>query len=323
LDRASRRKRDQDRRSVSSAHLSAVPDIGQPGDLRAEAEAALERLVRMNEPGKVSLAGAYALGYCDLAVAQHDGDGPGWFGELDPLETLILGTVWPQRYRDSFEFANSCAAWLRLMRGTEFWPGIERFVGAALGLSEEQDLPVDDGELMLLLAGRLETAGLNHRSLPRELLPDKALDGARFIGGPAGDLALPDAPPDAAEQVARFRAACQLMARRSVRWGKGCGGSRAPAWTFTAMRVSCLRPCIWRWSRQRMRSSPRLVSGVLPGLSGWKKILRWCRLPMCCWWQRSASLTRMWPSAICSAWALSRSRSARKIASGIAHPAVL
>ncbi len=210
MGKASRRKRDQGGRSVSSGHLSVVPDVGRAGDVRAGAEAALERLVRVNEPGKVSLAGAYALGYCDLAVAQHDGDGPSWFGELDPLETLILGTVWPQRYRDSFEFANSCAAWLRLMRRTAFWPGIKRFCGEALALSEELDLPVDDGELMLLLAGRLEAAGLDQRLLPRELLPDEALDGARFIDGPAGDLVLPDPPPDAAGRVARFRAACEV-----------------------------------------------------------------------------------------------------------------
>lgn len=49
--------------------------------------------------------------------------------------------VWLRRYRDSFEFAKSCAAWLWLMRGTEFWRGIGQFIEEALAVSEEQDLP--------------------------------------------------------------------------------------------------------------------------------------------------------------------------------------
>lgn len=60
---------------MPSAWSAAVPDIGQPGDLRAEAEAALERLVRMNEPGKLSLAGAYALGYCTWRLPSTMGTG--------------------------------------------------------------------------------------------------------------------------------------------------------------------------------------------------------------------------------------------------------
>src|SRR5260370_23639598 len=210
VGKASQRKRDPGRRAVSSALLSVVPGVGQLDDLRFRAEEALERLVRMNSPGKVTLAGAYALGYCALAVAHDEEDGPDWFGDLDPLETLYLGTAWPLRLRDSVEFANSCAAWLRVMRGTVFWSGIERFVDEALAASQENDLPVDEGALMLLLAGRLEAAGLNQLSLPRELLPDKALDGARFIDGPARDLTLPDPPPDTAERIARLWAAWEV-----------------------------------------------------------------------------------------------------------------
>jgi len=37
---------------------------------------------------------------------------------------------------------------------------------------------------MLLLAGRLEAAGLDQRKVPRDLLPGRALAGARLACGP-------------------------------------------------------------------------------------------------------------------------------------------
>jgi len=52
------------------------------------------------------------------------------------------------------------------------WPGIERFVHETAAASEEHDLPVDDGVLMLLLAARQESADLDQRKLPRGLLPE-------------------------------------------------------------------------------------------------------------------------------------------------------
>jgi len=167
----------------------------------------MARLARGNPPGKVSLAGAYALGYGALALAQAGGDKPDWFDELDPLDTLFLGTAWPGRLRDGFEFGNARSAWLRLIRGTMFWPGVERFVREVLAASDEHDLPVDEGELMLLLAGRLEAAGLDQRKIPASLLPGRALASARFIDGPAGDVGFADPPPDAAGRVRRLRAA--------------------------------------------------------------------------------------------------------------------
>jgi hypothetical protein len=167
---------------------------------------ALARLVRGNPPGKLSLAGAYALGYAALAVAQQEGNEPEWYHELDPLDTLFLGTAWPQGFRDGYEFANARMAWLRLLRGTVHWRGIEGFVRAVLAASTEYDLPVDEGELMLLVAGRLEAAGLDQRKLPRSLLADRALSGARLAYGP-DDVRLPDPPPDAAGRVAGLWAA--------------------------------------------------------------------------------------------------------------------
>lgn len=176
----------------------------QQGDSRAQADAALARLVRLNPPGKLSLAGAYALGYAALGLAQQEGEEPDWYPDIDPLEALFLGTVWPEQFRDSSEFANACAAWLDLLRNTVHWSGIGRFVREAVDASEEHDLPVDSGELMLLLAARLEPAGLNQRTLPHDLLPDKTLAQTRLAVGPDKDTPFPAPPGDAAERVARF-----------------------------------------------------------------------------------------------------------------------
>jgi hypothetical protein len=137
-------------------------------------------------------------------MAQMDGDSPDWFHEIDPLDTLVLGTVWPRMFRDGYEFGVARTAWLRLLRTTAHWPGIERFVTEVLDASDEHDLPVDDGQLMLLVAGRLEAAGLDRRKLPAALLPAQALAGSRAVRGPDPDLPLPDPPPDAAARVARF-----------------------------------------------------------------------------------------------------------------------
>jgi len=102
----------------------------------------------------------------------------------------------------------SCG-WSGGIRGTIHWQGIERFVGEVLAASDEHDLPVDEGELMLLLAGRLEAAGLDQRKLPRGLLADRALAGARLAYGPADDVSLPGPPPDAAERAVRLWAAAE------------------------------------------------------------------------------------------------------------------
>ena len=205
-----RRRHDRGQRGASPSRDRPQPGTGQPDDPRAGAEAALARLIRLNSPGKISLAGGYAFGYAALAAAQQDEGGPEWHDELDPLDTLFLGTVWPQGFRDGYEFANARTAWLRMLRGTVHWRGIERFADEALTASEDHDLPIDSGELMLLLAGRLEAAGLDQRKLPRDLLPDRALEGARLAYGPAEDSALPDPPQDAAGRVAQLWAATEV-----------------------------------------------------------------------------------------------------------------
>lgn len=173
-------------------------------DQHAAAEGALQRLLSSNRPGRVSLAGAYALGYGGLGMAQIEDEGPDWFDQLDPLDTLFLGTAWPQRFRDAYEFGNARTAWLRQMRETPHWNGIERFVRETMAASDQYQLPVDEGELMLLLAGRLEDAGLDRRALPGALLPRTALAQARFLTGPAQGYQLPEPPADAEERARRF-----------------------------------------------------------------------------------------------------------------------
>lgn len=202
MGRASRRRRDAQGRAKPT--LDARADQDSTTDSRIEAESALHRLLQTNRPGHVSLAGAYALGYAGLGYAQLEGESPDWFDEIDPLDALFLGTVWPQKFRDPYEFGNARTAWLRLMRTTPHWVGIERFVTEVVRTSEEYQLAVDEGELMLLVAGRLEDAGLDQRQLPSPLLPKNALADARFITGPRPDVPLPVPPADAEDRIQLF-----------------------------------------------------------------------------------------------------------------------
>jgi hypothetical protein len=198
MGKASRRRRQQ-----QAGHPSRQP-APAPADPRAAAQAAMGRLLRTNAPGRVSLAGAYALGFGGLGLAQQSEDGPDWFHELDPLDTLFLGTVWPRSFRDVYEFGNARTAWLRLMRAAPHWRGIELFVNEVVAASQSFELPIDDGELMLLAAGRLEDAGLDQRKVPAGLLPGNALTQSRVTVGPKVDMELPLAPADATDRVARF-----------------------------------------------------------------------------------------------------------------------
>jgi hypothetical protein len=177
---------------------------------RDAAFAALARLLRANKPGRLSLAGAYALGYAGLGYAQREGETPDWFHDLDPLDTLMLGTVWPFEFHDGYEFGITQTGWLRLLRTTAHWTGIERFVREVVEASDQHDLGVDDGELMLLVVGRLEQAGLDQRKLPAALLPRAALAGSRAVNGPDPDLELPAPPGDGADRLDRFWAGVEV-----------------------------------------------------------------------------------------------------------------
>jgi hypothetical protein len=96
---ARRRRQGTARQGAAGPRDRRADGGGQPDDPRARAQAAVTRLVRGNPPGRVSMAGAYALGFGALGMAQAEGDEPEWFAELDPLDTLFLGTVWPRKFR--------------------------------------------------------------------------------------------------------------------------------------------------------------------------------------------------------------------------------
>jgi hypothetical protein len=179
---------------------------------RAIGEAALGRLPRFNEPGRMSLAGAYALGYGALGMAQIDDDGPGWYHQLDPLDALFLGAATPQRFASGYEFANARDQWLELLRDTVHWRGIETFVGLVVRASDEFRRPVDDGGLMLAVLGRAEDARLDQRKLPRALLPasETGLPTSRLTAGPSAGTVLPDAAHDATELVTSFWKSTEL-----------------------------------------------------------------------------------------------------------------
>ncbi|WP_137235329.1 hypothetical protein [Streptomyces sp. BPSDS2] len=201
MGKASRKKQQKrEGRTSAAASLGVAAD----DDPRALGEQALERLMRSSTPGKLSLAGAYAWGYVALGSAQQEGADPEWHQEIDPLDALFLGAAWPQEFQNEFQFANLRDAWLRLLRGTVHGKGIERFVHETVSASQDLGMSVDDGELMLALAGRLEAAGLDQRRLPRRLLPSEALREHRAAQGPSLDLSFPEPPEDSKEQVKRF-----------------------------------------------------------------------------------------------------------------------
>jgi hypothetical protein len=199
MGKASRR-----RRTPSTARTPSGDAVAAVAGPRQRAEDALRRLLRTNKPGRVSLAGAYAFGYAELGMAQQEGTAPDWYNDLDPLDTLVLGTVWPQRFPDGYDFGNARTAWLRVLRGTAHWSGIERFVHEVVAASEEHELGIDEGELMLLAMGRLEDAGLDQRRLPASLLPGAALAGSRVVVGPDPAFVLPEPLPDANSRIAAF-----------------------------------------------------------------------------------------------------------------------
>jgi hypothetical protein len=122
MGEAARRRRAAAKRGASTpARPSSGPASGSPRD---DAFAALARLLKTNAADRTSLAGAYALGYGALGMAQReeDGDSPEWFSDLDPLDTVFLGAVFGEPVTDAYDFGNARNAWLRVMRASRFWP---------------------------------------------------------------------------------------------------------------------------------------------------------------------------------------------------------
>jgi len=196
-----RRRKSLDGSGSTWPHPANLRNSGE----KEQAEEALSRLVLASQPGALSVAGAYALGYCELAFSQMEDREPRWYRDLDPLEIMFLGAVWPMRFSDSAHFTNACTDWLRLLRLTVYWTYVERLVHEAITLSGEHLLPLDDGEFLLMLTGRLEIAGLDHRKLPKRLLPQSLLRDSRAFSGPDLDLVLPEPPADADELVSRLK----------------------------------------------------------------------------------------------------------------------
>lgn len=158
-------------------------------------------------PGSsLDLHTAYGTGHTVRLRVRKGAEKPPWAEDLDPLETLFLGTIWPEYYGDHYRFANACGTWLRILGGTPHWPAIESFVADALTVSREHDLAVRSYGMYRPLRERLAQAPAGMRRLPRDLLPRKILRGARCLVGPAPSLRLPDPPPDAAERAQGFHA---------------------------------------------------------------------------------------------------------------------
>ncbi|MFF8645096.1 hypothetical protein [Streptomyces sp. NPDC015345] len=202
MGKASRKKREQRARRVASDGSKGVPGGDDP---QALGDAAIARLLCVNDPDNFSLAAAYACGYGVLGLTQQEGTAPYWYQQIDPLDALFLGAMHSREtFADELLFANARDAWLRLLRGTVHGKAIERFVREAVALSAELGLPLDNGKLMLALVGRLEAAGLDRRRLPKRLLPEVALRGSRVISGPSPDMRLPDPPAEAEERIKRF-----------------------------------------------------------------------------------------------------------------------
>ena len=78
-------------------------------------------------PGRTRRARSAWRGLCTglrgAGYGADGGDEPEWPAELDPLDTLFLGTVWPREFAGGYEFANALTAWLGLLRETVQWAG--------------------------------------------------------------------------------------------------------------------------------------------------------------------------------------------------------
>ncbi|MCP2261757.1 hypothetical protein LX15_005483 [Streptoalloteichus tenebrarius] len=196
-DKRSKPKKKRARRRGDSASNESF-------DGQLAAERALRGLLATNPPGRLTLAGAYAAGYVAIGLAQVEGDCPEWFHRTDPLDLLLLGMTFPQTFRDEYEFGNCRAAWTDLLRQTPHWKDVERFVSEAVQLSKERDLPIDSPKALLLLAGRLEAAGLDQHDLPRSLHPATAFSEPRFICGPRQDFTPPSPSTEALRRAEQF-----------------------------------------------------------------------------------------------------------------------
>lgn len=183
-------------------------EVGSAG-ASTESEAAknaMYRLVDAGMSGRLTLASAYALGCSTVALAHAEGDGPEWYGAVDPLDLVFLGAAPPESFRDAAEFGNARTAWFRKLRETPHWGGVECLVTEAVKLSKGHDLPIDAPTALVLLNARLEHTKPNQRTLAAELRPAALLSDGRFRSGPPEDFVLPVPSAQAVESAELFRA---------------------------------------------------------------------------------------------------------------------
>lgn len=207
MGKASRAKRKRAGRPGKGPRPGAS-EVGSAG-ASTENEAAKNamcRLVDAGMSGRLTLASAYALGCSMVALAHAEGDGPEWYGAVDPLDLVFLGAASPGRFRDAAEFGNARTAWFRKLRETPHWGGVECLVAEAVKLSEGHDLPIDAPIALLLLNTRLEHTKPRQRTLAAELRPAALLSDGRFRSGPPEDLVLPVPSAEAIESAKLFRA---------------------------------------------------------------------------------------------------------------------
>jgi hypothetical protein len=213
------------------------------------------------------------MGYAMLGMARHEGESRDWFHQLDPPRHLVprhrMAGAGPRPLR-ARQRPHRLA---RLIRGGRRWRGIERVVAEVMRASQDHQLPVDDGELMLLVAGLLEAAGLDQRKLARRAAPrgprwpmpgSSARPGRRSAAArPARGRGSSGAPVVGRH---RGRPAPRSTAADALR--EGCTCRATPPSTRAPTRRSCSSRCTWHSWLRATTCSPTPASASTPGRSG-------------------------------------------------------
>lgn len=207
-----------------------------------------------------ALPGLYTLGGAGQVMARRDPKLPGWLHDLDPVETLFLGAAWPVHYGNPYRFANACAAWLGLLRGTAARRGILRFAGEALEAAAELRVPVTSRRLAGTLEARLDDALRGEPEVPPGLLPGEVLRGARCTDGPPRDIPLPREHPAARKLRTVFWSAAELADARP----EGFSFLDDTSWGAAGAMMDGLR--LIRHRARRPARPASLLAGLYAGL---------------------------------------------------------
>ncbi|SDL47681.1 hypothetical protein SAMN05216298_3995 [Glycomyces sambucus] len=140
--------------------------------------------LKLESPGGMSVAGAFAFGYGAIGMRQEEQcDALSWYGELGPLEVLFLGMIFPKRFTDEHELANALFEWMQRVRSEKVYEWICEFVNLVVERSFEVGIPVDDRNFMLSLNHYLEMEGFHRYRIPQKLLPERVLRDSRIVTG--------------------------------------------------------------------------------------------------------------------------------------------